>query len=78
MPLTYYTGLYEQIYHHYEKYIYYFPVGGGFNDVVDVEEIIWYKQEYTLGWTGVVVVVVSVISGVMWLCLLGFTRDYVL
>ena len=38
--------------------------------MVDVEELIWHRREYTVDLTGVVVVVVSGISGVLWLCFL--------
>ena len=72
MPLICHTGLHEHIYYHYEKKQS-FPYGGSFNDVVDVEELIWHKLELTVAWNRVVAVVVPDIglSGVLWLCFLG-------
>ena len=43
MNLICYTGINDKIYHHYEKK--YLPYGECFNDVVDFEELIWYKRE---------------------------------
>ena len=48
------------------KQRYYFPDGGKFDGVVKVEERFWRRRGWILGWTGVVVVGLSGISGVMW------------
>ena len=41
------------------KQRYSLPDGGRFNDVVGIEELFWRSREFTVGQTGVVVVVVS-------------------
>ena len=50
---------------------------GSFKAVVEVEELICYWRECTLGQTRVVAVFVSDISGVMWFCFLGVAKECV-
>ena len=59
------------------KQIYYFLNWGGFNDVVDVDELICHRQQLTVSLTGAVVVVVSGIPWFLWLCFIGVLTDCV-
>ena len=43
MPLIFHTGLHEQIYYHFENKDTIFQMGD-FNDVVDVDELIFHRQ----------------------------------
>ena len=56
------------------KQRYSFPYGGSFDNDVEVEELIWHRWVCTLGWLGLVVVLVLGILGVLLLCFLGIAK----
>ena len=57
MTLIWHNWLYRKDLPSSWKQIYYFQHGGSFNDVVDVQELIWNIQELTVAWSEPVAVI---------------------